>query len=94
VGRGFHLLFCFDAVLCLLQTFLTFQRISRTYDLCKWQILAAIPSPGMHIWERGQGSIIYAQAVALLTFIKKVLSLNLGTPRMLTDVFHGFLQLL
>jgi hypothetical protein len=31
----------------LLQTFLTFQRISRTYDLCKWQILAATPSPGM-----------------------------------------------
>jgi hypothetical protein len=44
-----HFLFYFDAVLYLLQTFLTFQRISRTYDLCKWQILAAIPSPGMHI---------------------------------------------
>jgi len=37
---------------CLLQTFLTFQRISRTYDLCKWQILVATPSPGMYNGER------------------------------------------
>jgi hypothetical protein len=71
-------LFYFDAVLCLLQTFQTFQRISRTYDFCKWQILAAIPSPGMHIWERRQGSIIYSQAVALLTCMRKVPSSNLG----------------
>ena len=39
-------------VSCLLQTFPTFQRISRTYDLCKWQILVATPSPGMHNGER------------------------------------------